>query len=297
MRGLFLALLASLLCSASFAQLVADAGPDAAWCYEMQPDTPALGGKPTARGGLPPYSYHWTMSARIPIGPGRYLPVDEYYFLNTPDSAAPKLRTFFYYADSLLACLKITDSLGQEAFDTAVVYFNNAIVYPWTPTVYKAADDTITLPEDLVYSDAFGGYHDFMWSPGAFLDDSTVRLPRCYTPVPQRYVLAMTNRIGCRLYGTNIQVYIYPAGIGSVYSKEPEPVIMLARDEVIVRTGGLPLPCRLRVFDLKGRVVLNKELLRPDNAIPLPSGLSAGLYVYALRSAKGACFRGKLGLQ
>ena len=72
---------------------------------------------------------------------------------------------------------------------------------------------------------------------------------------------------------------------------------MLTRDRVVVNTGSLPLPCWLHVFDLNGHAVLDKELLRPDNVIALPAGLSAGLYVYLLSSVKGVRVRGKLVLQ
>lgn len=100
MRCLVAMLILLLLANHVIAQLTADAGPDKAKCKEW--DSIEIGGAIAAGGGIPPYRYHWYMHDSVYGGGSTYVSINEYSFLDQPDSAHPKVVYHNYQIRALL---------------------------------------------------------------------------------------------------------------------------------------------------------------------------------------------------
>ena len=132
----------------------------------------------------------------------------------------------------------------------------------------------------------------------AYLDDSTVQLPQCFTPVPQLYTLAWTNRIGCRSFGTKVQVNINPAGVSSSGNIGSKVLISATSGRLyVLLPATTTFPASLQLHDLSGKAIFQAVLTRPQSEWHLPSGLASGVYIYSLIPIKGEAGRGTLMLR
>jgi len=182
-------------------QLQVDAGKDRIICksnfgeltYPLLPyfwsDT--LGGKPTAYGGVPPYSYKWEV---------KYYSQTASFYLNDTTIANPifkrdslRLAPFDYFEGYFY--LTVLDSIGSKAKDSFKISSGgNFKAYDGNDAV-KRKNDTIQKCTSI------GGSIDtpltYLWRPSTYVSDSTIRCPKFWNPHDIHYSCKVTDKFGC----------------------------------------------------------------------------------------------------
>ncbi len=106
----------------SFAQCIADAGPDKIVCIiGSTVDSVTIGGNPTASFGVPPYTYTWSAYYLFDLisNPIIFTASD---FLNDTSVANPVLKETFH--DDLDFYLTVTDANNNVCRDTVRIRFS-----------------------------------------------------------------------------------------------------------------------------------------------------------------------------
>jgi len=158
-------------------QLYANAGRDTFMC---QGSVMALGGNPTAKGGMGPYTYQWSPSTG----------------LNDPTRAIPTSSV----GTSTTYNVMVTDKNGCKASDTV-----SLSVVP-VPTADAGTDKTLCSGTSAVIGgnpSANGGTppYKYEWNPSSYLDDQTVSNP-AVTPISQistniKYKITVKDQYEC----------------------------------------------------------------------------------------------------
>lgn len=168
-RSLIYTLFIVILFKGSFAQLVADAGPDKLSCLN---GSVSIGATPSASGGTPPYKYLWQPST----------------FLNSTTIANPVATNI---TSDISYTLTITD------FDTTII---TDVVYVNMDKIFRfnAGIDT-----GYCYSQSGGvligapfnnnAYHNFSWSPSNNLDNVNSPRPLANPSVTTVYTLTVSD--------------------------------------------------------------------------------------------------------
>jgi len=153
--------------------LVAEAGLSKKICAGSC-DT--IGGKPTASGGTPPYTYNWSSS---PAG----------FSSNVADtSVCPIVNTTYK--------LTVTDSLGCTAIDSVLITVRSK------PTADAGRDTTICNGSCVQIGGnptASGGTlpYTYNWSPSAGLNNNIISNPLACLSGNTTYIVTVTDSLGC----------------------------------------------------------------------------------------------------
>ena len=161
------------------AQLVVDAGPDAALCTGTPSVT--IGGAPTASGGTAPYTYSWSPAAS----------------LDNPSSANPTASP----AVPTTYTVTVTDSTGAILSDSVKVG-----IYP-APNVDAGSDVTINEGETVTLN-ATGGVSYFWW-PSYRIKYADSPNPDVEPVVTTTYYAGIIDANGCVGYDS-LTVFVTP---------------------------------------------------------------------------------------
>jgi hypothetical protein len=197
--------------------------------HRCSPETPlVLGTSQTANGGIPPYTYSWTIEP-IYFAP----PIIPYLFasdiLSDTSSANPSL-TYLNIGDSLAFFLTIKDAVGCQSTDTFIVttsYFSQDAqsMYYWINQ-----GDSIYLDTPPNVSGGYGSTNNglssnfYEWNPSSGLSDNHLAYGFWARPDSTTFYSATVTDIkGCTMTG-GIFYYIYvgTAGLDKLESNDLE---------------------------------------------------------------------------
>jgi fibronectin type 3 domain-containing protein len=142
-----------------------------------------LGGTPTASGAKSPYSYSWSPSTG----------------LSSTSSANPVAQPLATTTYKLL----VKDANGCQSTDSVTVYVNPL------PTVNAGADDTLCRGDSVKMKATSGFSYKYNWSPGKYLNDSTLLDPKASPAATTSFVITATDSIGCKNFDTAV-IYVRP---------------------------------------------------------------------------------------
>ncbi len=173
---------------------VANAGVDQQICFGQ---SVAVGGNPTATGGVPPYLYSWTPKTGL----------NDSTVANP--TATPTATTTY--------TVKVTDSQGVQATDTVTVVANSQLAV-------NAGLDKVISPAQSV---ALGGSptatgatppYVFSWTPTTGLNDAMAANPTASPTAMTTYAVTVTDAKGCTAMDTvivNVQTNIAPNAVAT----------------------------------------------------------------------------------
>ncbi|MCF8463940.1 MAG: T9SS type A sorting domain-containing protein [Flavobacteriales bacterium] len=251
------------------AQCSADAGPDAHLCkvsgFEMQ-----LGGNPTATVGYPPFVYEWSIE---PIELSAGLVFWSSTFLNDTTVANPNLTDT--WGDEMVFYLEVTDSLGNQCWDTVNVSISEFAISTVTYHVTLPYGDSIQLNYPNVSSNR--PIAQVLWNPSQGLSDSTAIQPWARPQSDVTYGCTIWDTAGCSIYGGPFQyLVVQPNGMSeedksASASFYPNPVVgnHLLCDDASQITD-------VRVLNILG-VAVSVEW--SGNGLELPNDLPSGIYL------------------
>lgn len=262
----------------SYAQCIADAGPDQVQCGNSLLQ---LGGTPTAIGGIPPYTYIWSSNGDLPAS----------YYLDDTTIANPSLPNGLG-PKTVVFKLTIVDSLGATCQDEVILKSSS---YLWTLDVKKkqiAKGDSVRL-----YLSISGGIppYRYHWSPGHSLNDSTLKNPYASPDTSTKYILLVEDSAGCQ--GTDqFLVVVSPLDYQeiqistlSVYPNPGKDAIEFTLNETDSYS--------VRLFDSMGKLVYTATEQNPTFKIDTQS-FPKGVYFYRIQGKnQGTHFSGRLVLE
>ena len=205
-----------LICSSylSFGQLIIDAGPSKVACSSAHyPVVVQLGDSISISGGIPPFSYSWSLYDTVFLSFNSYFIRKASYYLDDTTSSNPVLT---YQSDlPIYFVLEITDSTNETATDTLFVNASHYLTAMWSTkeySIYKG--DSAFLNGNVALS---GGVNpiDYIWRPSSSLIDST-SFDRFWAKPnsTSEYSLTATDSLGCTFtVGPYYRVYVNPIGI------------------------------------------------------------------------------------
>lgn len=268
-KKIFLTLLSLILFKGSFAQCDANAGADVHLC--PGDNGVVMGGIPTAVNGIPPFNYEWAMT---PVSTGMtskpFLYASD--FLNDTSVANPQIGYLSSFMDSsLVFSLKITDSVGCQAYDTVIVtasYFNTVLL-DWTFSIHQG--DSVFLDKGANISGGYGPT-TYSWSPVHGLIDPN--LPDSFWAKPDTtisYTPTITDSRNCQFTaGPYYHILVYPLGTNALDGQDcpmtvyPNPVSEVLFFDVPEKENIM----KTRILTLNGMEVLmqynNTKSLRID---------------------------------
>ena len=189
-----------------FAQLTADAGSDTAFCADNTNDA-TIGGNPSAKGGMPPYTYAWSAEydgiARIYTAS---------WMLEDTTVSNPIFKKGAI-PDSVNLYLTVIDAIDSIAVDSVEVRLSSYVSCLAECRHYIKLGDSAQL-----WHCVFGGIppHKFAWTPTASLSDSTSETPWAKPLSNTTYELIITDSIGCQTRSF-CMVFIDPSKSRSIY--------------------------------------------------------------------------------
>lgn len=284
---------------ATKAQLVVDAGGNKHFC--THPDSLNLltiGGEPTVVGGTPPYTYEWSIEP-FEFTPGSNITILTSHVLDDSTLANP-IITDFLVRDTLFFTLKVTDGVGEVAYDNCIISFStfvkNTAYFAYTIT----EGDSVFLDKGQNI-DSYNGYDivSYQWVPEEGLSSST--LPNNFWAFPDTetvYSVKITDVYGCEAQG-DPYYFITPTTAGmnvfdftSNVNIYPNPASQI----MYIKTINGDLINEVKIYDLNGKIKLqqyeNYGVISEVDVKVLPSGL----YFISLRTKKGEIYNMKIAI-
>ena len=166
---LFFFLVSGLFISATVAgqTLTANAGNNTMICPGT---TYTVGGTPTATGGIPPYTYHWTPNVNISN-------------VNVANPIVnPTVPTWYF--------VRVTDSTGASKTDSVGVDLNPVYAYDGGMDTSICIGGTATIGG--IHNSLAGGV-TYSWTPGTALSSTTAPNPISTTTVTITYSVTITS--------------------------------------------------------------------------------------------------------
>lgn len=174
----------------NMAALEANAGSDTSYCNFD--GFIRLGGTPTARGGLLPYSYSW--SCLYPEPGSLEVQINE--LLDNPESSNPLMEDVTAIDDTLGIIVEVQDRFLNHAVDTVELIISSllakeqALEYPGM----EAGDSIMISPTGIVHGIAPFSYS---WTPESGLSDPSVENPKAAPDSSISYVVEVSDALGC----------------------------------------------------------------------------------------------------
>jgi hypothetical protein len=190
-------------------QCVADAGPDRVVCNSWNAmDTIALGGNPSAAGGVAPYTYTWETNWQV--GNWNFTASD---FLDDTTAANPLI---IHSAEQLNFILTVVDSESTVCKDTVQVGFTNFGTHLGTISYTIDQGDSVFLSG---MHNVFGGFppYEYLWRPQHGLTDSTSLSFWAKPDSSVAYALTLTDASGCSATGAPVYfVHVNPVSVNKL---------------------------------------------------------------------------------
>lgn len=283
MKTNFLFITFLLLINISYAQLVANAGPDYHSCPDDQNvDFISLGGSPTAQYGTPPYTYEWSMEDIIAGGGCSYIIIQTADVLEDIYASNPRITDRFA-ADRIEFYLKVTDALGNISYDTCIVSFSNFIYNQSYYSFHINIGDSVLLNQPI---NVTGGvppltYH---WQPEEGL--SATQFETAFWAKPSQttfYYVTITDAMGCEATGSPY----YNVVVNTTSVNESETKLKIFPNPVdhflnIQNENGTPI-IKITIFDFQGRFI---QQLNPNFSNFDFQHISPGLYFIQIQTIK-----------
>ncbi|MFT5512894.1 MAG: hypothetical protein ACI8SE_001293 [Bacteroidia bacterium] len=230
-------------------------------------ETMTLGGSPSAFGGVPPYTYHWTLIDGYPRS--------IYTVLDRPNSANPNAN----FGTNAVLLLTVTDSNKAQCFDTVQLVKADAVRHNMTNQCWLRRGDSIKLSTAIGIETISDAPFQYLWSPSTGLSDST-DLTTWAKPLDSiQYHLTITNKRGCTFYDQfTINVDENPAPINSELQNNDWTIMYLMNTKTIsIRPPrGLKHSVNASIIDMWGVQRMYFARLNSDtdtNVTDLPDGM------------------------
>lgn len=172
-----------------------DAGSDLTICSG---DTVSIGNAATA--GIPPFSYSWSPTQGLKDT------------LSAITKAFPDKTTTYF--------LTVTDGNGCSANDSIVITAKPKPTVILPDTINLCGDSPYTMKPEIIPSNM--EISDIIWKPGTGLNNPKILNPVLsnLSPGSYKYVLTLTNELGCLDSGTTVVIV------------NPEPKILFSKDSL-----------------------------------------------------------------
>jgi len=267
----------------AFSQMIVDAGANQHICNPgLNNDTIIIGGNPTATGGIPPYSYSWSITPieAFFLGSGIYFYASD--LLN--DTTAPNPVLIEVYPINSLNTnyfkLTVADASGTTMTDsvqiTASVFFHHTLEYGWTIN----QGDSVFLDKGSNVGGGIGNL-SYLWQPSHGLSDTTLFTEFWAKPDSTiQYYVTVTDSMNCRRTGSPLYyITVNPVGIDSIkdnilFKIYPNP----AQHFIIVESNILNSTCALTITDMVGKNVLTTSITDNETILNIEN-IRAGIYV------------------
>ncbi len=274
-------------------QCVAHAGRDTILCAEYGLGGFQLGSEPTATGGEAPYTYRWAFRDSFLIWNVTFQ-VYASDLLDDTTSANPQLIATFSEYNYHYFYLTVTDSIGNQCYDTIRVRTSNWITSLENfPATIHLGDSAIITPF------IFGGIEpvSYSWTPNYCLANphaiSTMSSPDTTT----WFTLTMIDSAGCQVID-HFLVNVLPTGIFDINSKTEElflyPNPCFEKIDLSVNSK-LEYKTDVRIIDDMGREVkclTQFPIHMGSNYIPINTReLYAGTYFILMKIGGKQCIR------
>jgi hypothetical protein len=270
--------IASILILASsqiFGQLQINAGIDTTICTSpWDIDTIHIGGKPTASGGVQPYTYAWSTNYTI----GSYS-FGASYFLDDTTIANPRLIDGV--DDKLKFKLTVRDNIGTQLEDSVNIRFSRFVYLLIDNFAYINQGDTITL-----WNNIWGGILplSFSWSPNYNISDTSVSEPLAWPDTSVNYTMIAIDSIGCISAPDVFEVYVNPVGINTSIESDFRSVIIpnpITNNSILLINKPFQDKIIIKVYNLNGQLILSDNFATKSYKIGEKIN-NNGLYSYVL---------------
>ena len=267
---IFTLILALVIPSVCYCQVVAHAGNDTAFCSSNWEES-SIGGNPSAIGGTEPYAYAW--SAEYKYGSHTY---SASFMLADTTVANPVFTAPFI--DSATFYLRVTDSDQTVSFDSVKVRFSQYVMCLGECRHEISLGDSAQLGHCIS-----GGIPPFQysWTPEESLSDPGSESPWAKPQSYTHFELVYSDSIGCQTT-FHCHVYVIPSVIQTNDSGEEYLKLYPNPASGIVNFNFTHLQYNdsvLRLFNAEGKLV--KKVLVKDPVLTVDlSDLGPGLYIY-----------------
>lgn len=278
------AILSFMLHSKCFAQLVAEAGNDTAVCADS-PSTLAIGGTPTASGGIPPYQYAWSGSFEHS---GRI-----YSASSMLEDTTVSNPTFIEGAipDSVVLIVSVTDVNDSTAIDSIRIRKSSYIVCTGDCILVVNPGDSVQLTHCVS-----GGIPPltFLWTPSESLSDSTISKPWAKPTANTHYTLQIIDSIGCQAT-SNCEVFINTSNDPNHLQNQsilvyPNP----AEEYITIQFNNHEFSnSTFEIITLTGKIISTLQVNTTTLNIST-HGIEPGIYIYLWKSDKKSMDIGKI---
>ncbi len=274
----------------SVAQLVADAGPDQAYCSWFELTWVVLGGEPTASGGVEPYTYSWDVDHELGV----------IAFIGDSTMANPYILYPPHDDQNIVQFyLTVTDAAQNESMDTVNVAFSHFMMHLGQFLYTIDQGDTLHFPHG---PNIFGGFPpvEYLWRPNHGLIDSIGWEMSAAPDYSIAYEVLLMDSVGCVVSGGSF-VFVSVTPVSVFEQAEREQAVHIypnpAADIItLTMNPGLQGIITFHLFDQQGRLVLHEQLHDRQSEIDL-SGLSSGVYIYKLSNGEGFEYAGKITVE
>jgi hypothetical protein len=266
----------------NFAQILADAGKDTAFCSDNS-DSIVIGGNPTASGGVPPYQYTW-------YGYHQYCgqKIFASSILEDTTLANPGLIEGPVF-DSVVLYVQVTDQNDSSDIDS-IRLRRSSYIYCLGECRYEIQEgDSAQLGHCVS-----GGIQpmQYQWTPGETLSDSTVRNPWAKPNITTNYSLRITDSIGCEAISACLVSIIQTA----ITENISEPIIELIRrnEQIFFKISDITfIGGSFFLLDINGRTIHTASI--DSQTIVLDTRqLPPGIYIYKGLSQENRILSGKI---
>lgn len=276
MRTILLFIFLGFFGSISFSQLVADAGGNKHFCtYPDSLNQLLIGGEPTAYGGVEPYTYEWSMEP-FDLYDGSNITIITSYVLDDSTSANPNIIDFTL-RESFKFKLKVTDDIGQTAYDSCEVSFS---AFAKTLLYYEylvPSGDSMFLTKDVNIGRLFN--EDsllYEWRPSETLSESNLKTSFWAKPdTTTWYSVKIIDKYGCEAQGDPYyHLIVQTLGIEENEKSELSVYPNPATDLINIKSMSTIIN-RVEVSNLIGEVLIIKEAknISKVNIGVLPQGM------------------------
>ena len=258
-----------------FAQLTADAGSDTVFCADS-PNDATIGGNPSAKGGMPPYTYAWSAEYE---GITRIFTAS---WMLEDTTVSNQIFKKGAIPDSVVLFLTVVDANDSIAVDSVEVRLSSYV------SCLAECRHNIKLGDSAqLWHCVFGGIppYKFAWTPTASLSDSTSETPWAKPLSNTTYALIITDSIGCQTRSF-CMVFIDPSKISSIYEdvRNVQVFPIPASNRINVVFDNIQLSKSiLEILTSNGRLISNIVVNDPLITIDVKDFLP-GIYIYQWKS-------------